>query len=122
MVNGLKSKAFRVMLVDIDYFDEVKQYLKSSKYYQFGAGIYYELESGLKVIYFYVEYSKPIELDISLMPYCRVQKAYKQTRKKFFELREISEEVWYEHAHEEPILPQKTLDDYYNPNIPNGAT
>ena len=116
MVNGLKSKAFRVMLVDIDYFDEVKQYLKTRPHYKFGAGIYYELESGLKVIYFYVEYSKPIELDISLMPYCRIQKAYKQSRKKFFELREISEEVWYEHADLDHTKVQSTLDTFFTPN------
>ena len=50
------------------------------------------------------------------MPYCRIQKAYKQSRKKFFELREISEEVWYEHADLDHTKVQSTLDTFFTPN------
>ena len=112
MVKGIKSKAFRVMLVDVDYFDEVKDYLRNEKGFSYGAGIYYKLESGTKVIYFYVEYQKAITLDIDKLPYCRVQKANKLLKKKFLDLMEISEEVWREYfVPQVPVKPQRYIDD-----------
>ena len=116
MIKGIKSKAFRVMLVDTTYFDEVKSYLRGVKGFYYGAGIYYQLESGLKVIYFYVEYNKALTLDIDKLPLCRVQKANKLSKKKFDDLMEISEEVWREYF-TTPIVtrPQRYIDDYLKP-------
>lgn len=114
MSSGLIAKAFGVMLIDTIYYDEIKQYLKSRKSFQRGRGIYYELESGLKVIYFLIEYSKPTFLDITKMPYCRVKKAYASSIKKFENLMEETEEVWNEYAiNESKPKKQNSIDKYF---------
>ena len=118
MSKGINAKAFSVMLVDMDYYDEVKTYLRSKKHFLNGRGIYYVLESGLKVIYFLVEYSKVVQLDIDKLPYCRVRKAYKASINKFNMLMEQAEEVWNEGAFQAVFMPkQKTIDAYINTKI-----
>lgn len=116
MIKGINAKCFTIMLVDMDYYDEVKVYLKTKKHFLNGRGIYYELENGTKVIYFLVEYSKVVQLDIDQLPYCRVKKAYKATKDKFDKLMEQAEEVWSEGIFNSLyIRKQKTIDAYISP-------
>lgn len=113
MSKGVSGKCFFILLVDVDSYDDVKAYLKGKSFFFLGKGLYHETIEGKKEIYFLVEYSRPVQLDIEKMPYCRVKIAKKALKRRFECLEMQSEEVWVEGSmREQKKTKQTTLDAF----------
>ena len=110
----MEGKVFRLSLVDTDYFDDVRDYLKKLKHLKYGLAVYSETEREFKIIYFLVKYGKKKALNTDRLHHCRIRKGPIAIKTLIKHYKGIGEVLWEEGEHEafEIAERQKKIDDY----------
>lgn len=108
------GKIFKLVLVDIDFFDEIKAYLRKLKYFQYGLAILTKTQRDFDIMYIYVKYTKKKVLDVDRLHYCRIRKATSLNVRDLNLMKDNGEVVWEEGIleYEIPSYKQKKIDEY----------
>ena len=108
------SRCFKLTLVDIEYFDELRDYLKHYRGFQYGLAVYTLDDREHKVIYLYIKYARKRVIDSQHLHGCRVM-LYKNFANRSIELyKNIGDVIWEEGQvdYKPKLYRQQTLDPF----------
>ena len=110
----MEGKVFRLTLVDTDYFDEVRDYLKRLKHFQYGLAVYTKTERNFDVIYMLVKYSNQKALNQDKLHHCRIRKGPINIATMVKHYKELGEEIWEQGSYEVKKIDsrQRKIDEF----------
>lgn len=110
----MEGKVFRLTLVNTDRFEQVRDYLKKLKHFQYGLAVFTQTERGFDVIYILVKYSFNKTLNQDKLHHCRIRKGPINIDTMVKHYKEVGEEIWEQGAYEAMRVDkkQKKIEDY----------
>lgn len=110
----IKGKSFKLILVDIDYFDSIREYLKRSKKFSYGLAVFTKTQKNFNIIYMYIKYDSSYDLNTEELYYCRISKNIKITEETINQIKQIGEVIWEEGKINKNNVKykQKCIDDF----------
>lgn len=110
----IKGKSFKLILVDIDYFDSIRAYLKRSKKFSYGLAVFTKTQKNFNIIYMYIKYDSSCDLNTEELYYCRISKNIKITEETINQIKQIGEVIWEEGKINKNNVnyKQKCIDDF----------
>ena len=114
-----KSVSFKFMLIEIDNFVEIRDYLKHFKAFQYGVAFFAKTDKGDDVMYVYVKYTRNISLDLSKVNKCRIRKGGPRFDNEVRDWKRIGKVIWEEGkiSLEPQEKKQEPIDKFIDVNI-----